>query len=509
MTEAVATINGRKLDARYTLLDKLGAGGQGEVWRALDGTRGIDIALKVVTPTEGREDEAWSSLEHEYAIASRLDHPSILKVFPPERTADVMILPMELASGGDLRRLRGAGFLEIIPALLEIAQALEHAHERGVVHRDLKPSNVLFDVRGRARLADFGVAEQAMSPVDSNAAGLSTPATKDTNKHGFSPFTASPAQLRGEPPTPADDIYGLGALAYELLSGYPPYYPHFDKKRAMEERVPKLVPTRQIPPLLTALVMGMLDKDPKKRPRTMREVIDELDLAINDTLTFDFENVSSQTGSTQQSGSPTGNPQVSGEAGSRADAKSFMWSPTAKDRRVSSDRRGRRKEDGGFDRRRSAADGAHVGAGAAASREVADSGVDSSSGADSAGAASTGGASGPGGVAPPGGVVAPGDVAGSAEPMARAADHAAPGGRNDTGSNARPAESIAAPEVGDRLRRSTDANPGVEAGAANPGTSAGGGSGDAVGSVGTADAGAMGDKRGAIGDGDLNATVGF
>src|SRR5882757_2352525 len=294
MTEAVETIKGRKLDARYTLLDKLGAGGQGEVWRAHDGTRGIDIALKVLNATP-HQAEAWSALEHEYAIASRLDHPSILKVFPPERSGDAMILPMELASGGDLRRLRGAGFLEIIPVLLEIAQALEHAHERGVVHRDLKPGNVLLDARGRARLADFGVAETAMTAAEAQAkakaSGSATAATRDTNRHGFSPFTASPAQLRGEPPTPADDIYGLGALAYELLSGYPPYYPHFDKKRAIEERVPALVPTRQIPPLLGALVMHLLEKDPKRRPRTMREVIDELDAALNDTLTFDFENV--------------------------------------------------------------------------------------------------------------------------------------------------------------------------------------------------------------------------
>src|SRR5262249_27660734 len=161
--------------------------------------------------------------------------------------------------------------------------------ERGVVHRDLKPGNVLFDARGRARLADFGVAETAMTPVETRGPDSPAGASRDTNSHGFSPFTASPAQLRGEPPTPADDIYGLGALAYELLSGYPPYYPHFDRKRAIEERVPNLVPTRQIPPLLGTLVMHMLAKDPRQRPRTMREVIDELDAALNDTLTYDFE----------------------------------------------------------------------------------------------------------------------------------------------------------------------------------------------------------------------------
>jgi len=351
MTEAVATLKGRKLDARYTLVDKLGAGGQGEVWRAHDGTRGIDIALKVLNPTANQA-EAWSALEHEYAIASRLDHPSILKVFPPERSGDAMILPMELASGGDLRRLRGAGFLEIIPVLLEIAQALEHAHERGVVHRDLKPGNVLFDARGRARLADFGVAETSMTAADAKESGSGTAATRDTNRHGFSPFTASPAQLRGDPPTPADDIYGLGALAYELLSGYPPYYPHFDKRRAIEERVPTLVPTRQIPPLLGALVMHLLAKDPKRRPRTMREVIDELDAALNDTLTFDFENLppSAPIASISTASSEAGSSPDSHQADDSPDtperpAKSFVWTPTSQERRASADRRGRRKED--------------------------------------------------------------------------------------------------------------------------------------------------------------------
>ncbi len=354
MTEVVETELSKKLDPRYTLLDKLGAGGQGEVWRAHDATLGIDVALKVLTPTTG-EKEAWSALEHEYRIASLLDHVCILKVYPPERAGDAMILPMELAPGGDLRKLRGAGFLEIIPVLLEVCQALEYAHERGVVHRDLKPGNILFDARGHAKLADFGVAETAMKDVATHSAASSTFPTRDTNKHGYSPFTASPAQLRGEPPTPADDVYGLGALAYELLSGYPPYYPHFDKKRAMEERVPTLVPTRQIPPLLGKLVMHMLAKDPKRRPRTMREVIDELDASLNDTLTYDFENVSPAT--------PTGSAAVvaAAEAAAAENQRAKPWTPDSIDRRSSSDRRGRRKEDwaseGSEARGRRAADG--------------------------------------------------------------------------------------------------------------------------------------------------------
>ncbi len=188
-----------------------------------------------------------------------------------------LLLPMELAAGGDLRRLRGAGYLAVVPVLLEVAHALEHAHERGVVHGDLKPGNVLFDGAGRAKLADFGAA--ALLP-----AGGGDPAPRP-----LSPFSASPQQLRGEPPAPADDIYGLGALAYELLTRYPPHYPSFDAQRLQHEPVPALVPAQPMPPQLGRLIERMLAKDARQRPAAMREVMDELDAALNDTLGFDFE----------------------------------------------------------------------------------------------------------------------------------------------------------------------------------------------------------------------------
>ena len=146
-----------------------------------------------------------------------------------------------------------------------------------MVHRDLKPGNVLFDARGRVKLADFGVSGTAPDPGT------------DSLIRGLSPFTASPEQLRGEPPSTADDIYGLGALAYELLSRRPPHFPHFDARRVQQEPVPPLVPTEQIPPQLDALIARMLAKDPTERPGSMREVIDDLEAALNDTLTFDFE----------------------------------------------------------------------------------------------------------------------------------------------------------------------------------------------------------------------------
>jgi serine/threonine protein kinase len=277
LSDAATANNGQPLKTRYVLRERLGVGGQGEVWRAFDPKANADIALKILHPAPGRSAAAWAALVHEHESASRLDHPGILKVYAPERDGKTFLLPMELATGGDLKRLRGAGYLTIVPVLIEAARALQHAHERGVIHRDLKPGNVLFDDRGRVKLADFGVSGSSLDPGT------------DSMVRGLSPFTASPEQLRGEPARPADDIYGLGALAYELLSRYPPHYPHFDAKRVQEEAVPPLVPAQQIPPQLASLVANMLEKDPGRRPANMRDVIDELDASLNDTLTFDFD----------------------------------------------------------------------------------------------------------------------------------------------------------------------------------------------------------------------------
>jgi serine/threonine protein kinase/tetratricopeptide (TPR) repeat protein len=267
------------LCGRYTLLGKLGTGGQAEVWRARDVVQGGELALKILLPAVASDATAWAALEREHSIASRLDHPLILKVWAPVRDADTVALPMEFALGGDLRRLRGVSYLEIVPVLLEVAAALEHAHSRGVIHRDLKPGNVLFDGRGHVRLADFGIAGTVL--------GVGEPSAP-SGRVAVSPFTASPEQLRGEPPAVSDDIYGLGALAYELLSGYPPFYPHFDFQRVLEEPVPELRPVYQAPPRLITLVTGMLAKRAANRPATMNEVIELLDAALNDTLDFEL-----------------------------------------------------------------------------------------------------------------------------------------------------------------------------------------------------------------------------
>ncbi len=260
---------GTKLCGRFVLIEKLGAGGYGEVWRARDELRDTEVALKILYSQFQNSEAAWEVFQREFTLTARLNHPGVLRVHEPVRTAETTVLPMVFAAGGDLRQMRGAPYTKILPLLIDIAAALEHAHARRIVHRDLKPSNILLDGAGRPMLADFGA---GASEGDSSSGPPG------------SPFSASPQQLAGEPARPTDDIYGLGALAYELLSGYPPFYPAFDAKKIATEPVPRLKSVKPIPPRLELLVSWLLAKHGRERPPTMRHVADEMNAVLQDTL---------------------------------------------------------------------------------------------------------------------------------------------------------------------------------------------------------------------------------
>lgn len=261
--------HGLRVCSRYVLGERIGAGGHGEIWSAVDERTGAKVALKFLRPELCGSAEAWAVLSHEALMARRLDHPGILHTENPLRDGERTLLPMEFAGGGDLRRLRGQTYLRVVPVLIKIAEILAHAHARGVVHRDLKPGNVLFDTARGVRLADFGAS--AVSGSRSNHATGSR-------------FSASPQQLRDEAASPADDIYGLGTLAYELFSGYPPFYPEFRVEQVLNETPAPLVAAQAIPPRLTRLVMSMLAKEPAERPASMLDVIEALNLSLADTL---------------------------------------------------------------------------------------------------------------------------------------------------------------------------------------------------------------------------------
>jgi eukaryotic-like serine/threonine-protein kinase len=249
--------SGQTLSARFTLVRRLGAGGHGEVWLAEDRERQGYAALKIFAPDLAARPDAIAAIDRNCARVRTLQHSNILKLAGVFRDTGQVFVAGEYAAGGDLSLLRGRPAAEAIPHLIQIAEALEHAHSQGIVHGDLKPTNVLIASDGRALVADFAI----VSNDEGAAAG--------------SPYSLSPQRWAGAALTPGDDVYGFGALIYELLSGYPPFYPQPTAERVAREPVPALVPRYPAPSSLVSFAMHCLAKEPDSRP-TMGTAIETL-----------------------------------------------------------------------------------------------------------------------------------------------------------------------------------------------------------------------------------------
>ncbi len=249
---------GTELAGRYRLLRLLGRGGSAEVWAATDAATGTDVALRVLAPQDDAETAALlAGLEADAAQLRRLVHPGILRPLAVVAADQGVCVALELADGGDLGALRGAGWPAIVAAVREVADALQYVHAQGLTHGDLKAANVLRDRQGRWRLTDFrgGSLPDGNSPVSLS--------------------TVSPQQLDGSPPTAADDIYSLGALLYDLLAGQPPLHPAITPERIRTEVPGRLGVDGQgaaIPVALTQLVAAMLEKSPRLRPGSIGAV---------------------------------------------------------------------------------------------------------------------------------------------------------------------------------------------------------------------------------------------
>ena len=249
-----AFTKGQRLLDRFVLLDPVGRGGQGEVWRTLDEHRSAQIALKILPAAE------LPRLVSQYSLARAAAGRGILEYDQPSGDGSIAVLPMELAAA-DARSLRAKSWTQSMPVLREVAESLALLHANGIVHRDLKPSNVLIGFDGRARVADFGCATRF----------------GEISVHGLlSPFSASPQQHAGEPASPADDIFGFGALAYELLGGYPPNFPDTERARAGVPP-PRLATSVPTPEALVDLVMSMLAASAADRPQDLREIVRTLE----------------------------------------------------------------------------------------------------------------------------------------------------------------------------------------------------------------------------------------
>lgn len=236
----------------------------GEVWLARDSELEQEVVTKVV-PTDASP-ATIELLRHECRNARRLSHPNIVRVFDFHQCDGVGFITMEHVDGDTIDSLRRGTIEEIVEALVSLCGALEHAHQVGVVHRDVKASNVLLDRAGQPRLMDFGIA------------GVLRPGEGDLLlEGGGSRYSASPQQLAGLTPQPSDDIYGLGTLAYHLISGHPPFWPNADEERIRQETPEPIDPSSTAPARLRDLIGEMLARSPADRPADMALVREELE----------------------------------------------------------------------------------------------------------------------------------------------------------------------------------------------------------------------------------------
>jgi serine/threonine protein kinase len=270
MSEARKTV----LDDRYDVGRPLGSGGMGEVFLARDRVLGRDVALKVLRKQYAGDEEFAERFKREAMSAASLSHPNIVQVYDRGETEEgASYIAMEYVPGGTLKeRISREGPLAAADAAAlgaQVAEALGAAHDRGMVHRDIKPQNVLLTAGGTAKVADFGIAR----------AGSSVTISRTGSVMGTAGYM-SPEQALGKPATPKSDLYSLGVVLYEALTGELPYTADnpiaVSMKHVNEPLRPPVELNPRIPDGMNALVTKLLAKDPEDRYADANELADDL-----------------------------------------------------------------------------------------------------------------------------------------------------------------------------------------------------------------------------------------
>jgi hypothetical protein len=269
--------HGRKVGkARYSLVRTLGAGGMGVVWLAFDEQLKEFAALKFLPPEVRNDPGRLDDLRQETIKSRQLSHPNIVRIHDLHQFDDEPpFISMEYVDGLTLQELRLRQpqrllpWPQLAPLLEQLCQALDYAHRQSLVHLDLKPSNLLVDHKGWLKLADFGI-----------AAAISDATTEAAQAMGRGTLRyMSPQRFNGQRGQVTDDIYSLGAMAYDLLTSKPPFYQGDVAGQVMEatpatmaERLAELGLQAEIPGPVSDLVMSCLEKDPSRRPQSARAV---------------------------------------------------------------------------------------------------------------------------------------------------------------------------------------------------------------------------------------------
>ncbi|WP_312517442.1 Stk1 family PASTA domain-containing Ser/Thr kinase [Anaerospora sp.] len=268
----------RTLDNRYTILERIGGGGMADVYRAHDKLLDRSVAVKVLRSQFTSDDEFVTRFRREAQAAARLSHPNIVNIYDVGCDEDIYYIVMEYISGETLKeRIERAGQLPIessVRIALEIAEALEHAHQNGLVHCDIKPHNILTTKSGRIKVTDFGIARAVTS------ATMTHTGTIIGSVHYFSPEQAKGAAVGAK-----SDIYSLGVVMYEMLTGTVPFNGEtpisIALKHLQEEPRPLRESNPEVPPLVEAIVLKAMAKEPDQRFEDISEMITDLRLSQN------------------------------------------------------------------------------------------------------------------------------------------------------------------------------------------------------------------------------------
>jgi serine/threonine protein kinase len=253
------------LGERYQLQNLIGRGGMASIYRGLDRRTDRVVAIKVLREAYSTDPKFVTRFQREAKAASALQHPNIVQVFDYGQTSGNYFIVMELVEGTDLRRyLRSRGVLDIDRAIViahDVALGLGAAHRRSIVHRDVKPQNILVGRDGSIKLTDFGIASVYK---DINAERLTTTGmTLGTVQY------YAPEQAQGEIVSPAADVYALGIVMYEMLTGRPPFDGDTPVAVAMQHIQDAPMPPSQlnpdIPPALEEIILRCLEKVPEMR----------------------------------------------------------------------------------------------------------------------------------------------------------------------------------------------------------------------------------------------------
>jgi len=268
----------------YEILAPLGAGGMGEVWRARDTRLDRDVALKVVHSHFAADADRLSRFEQEAKAAARLDHPNILVVHDVGSHEGSPYIVSELLEGKSLRDMLDGPLppRRVVEFALEIARGLSAAHAKGIIHRDLKPENVFVTKDGRVKILDFGVAKltqpSAGGPLGTEA--TTAAATEPGVILGTAGYM-SPEQVQGKPLDARSDLFSLGAVLYEMLSGKRPFHRDTAPETLtaiLREEPPDLSEAnRNIPPELERIIRHCLEKQPDQRFHSAGDVIFDLE----------------------------------------------------------------------------------------------------------------------------------------------------------------------------------------------------------------------------------------